>query len=121
MCEQVEKNGNEIGSHSNSHPDLTRLSVQAIQQELNETNEKIEQTVGMKPKLFRPPYGAFDEDVIYSATDYDHSMILWSVDSLDWNNRKTSSVQNTIMNNITTGEIVFINVIHQSTAKAIPQ
>ena len=121
IVEQVAKNGHEIGSHSNSHPDLTRLSVQAIQQELNETNEKIEQTVGMKPKLFRPPYGAFDEDVIYSATDYDHSMILWSVDSLDWKNRNTSSVQNTILNNITPGAIVLMHDIHPSTAEALPQ
>ncbi|HEX6593517.1 MAG TPA: polysaccharide deacetylase family protein [Bacillota bacterium] len=120
IVEQVAKNGHEIGSHSNSHPDLTKLNINSIQLEINKTNQKIVQTIGRSPEIFRPPYGAYNEDVIQSAEKHEYSMILWSVDSQDWKCRDTTSIHDNVMNNINPGAIVLMHDIHSTTAEALP-
>lgn len=121
IAKQVAKNGHEIASHSNSHPDMTKLSSGMIAKEMSDTSEKIEKATGIKPTLFRPPYGAYNNDVINNAKDYGYSIILWSVDSLDWKSHDASSVYSIIMQNVTNGSIILMHDIHDSTADALPQ
>jgi len=49
--------GHEIGNHSWSHPNLAKLSDEAVHSQLQRTEDIIVKTAGLKPKLMRPPYG----------------------------------------------------------------
>jgi peptidoglycan-N-acetylglucosamine deacetylase len=49
--------GNEIGNHTYTHPDLEVVSRSQLQIELNLTERLLESTLGAKTLLFRPPYG----------------------------------------------------------------
>ena len=49
--------GHEIGNHSWSHPNLAKLSDEGVRTQLRRTEDMIEKTAGIKPKLMRPPYG----------------------------------------------------------------
>nr|WP_233711532.1 polysaccharide deacetylase family protein [Lederbergia citrisecunda] len=121
VAEQVAKAGHEIASHSNSHPDLTKLSNEAMKQEFYESSNKIEKATGKKPTLFRPPYGAYNDNVMNYANNNRYSIILWSVDSLDWKSRNASAVIDTVTRDVTNGSIVLLHDIHASTADALPQ
>jgi peptidoglycan/xylan/chitin deacetylase (PgdA/CDA1 family) len=47
--------GHEIGNHSWSHPNLAKLSDADVRSQLQRTEDLIEKTAGIKPKLMRPP------------------------------------------------------------------
>src|SRR5207244_13411997 len=49
--------GHEIGNHSWSHPNLAKRSDADVRSQLQRTEDLIEKTAGIKPKLMRPPYG----------------------------------------------------------------
>ena len=77
-----------IGSHSWSHPDLTKLSDAEIRAQLKQTddvwwNDFQASTV---PYL-RPPYGSYNAHVLSIAGQMGYSrIIMWDVDSNDWTN-----------------------------------
>jgi peptidoglycan/xylan/chitin deacetylase (PgdA/CDA1 family) len=60
--------GWEIGSHTCSHPYLTRLSAEALQRELTESRSLIEQVLGRPCRSLAYPYGDHDERVIRAAS-----------------------------------------------------
>src|SRR6195256_5046182 len=50
--------GHEIANHSWSHPNLGKMSDEAVRRELRKTDETISAAIGVRPTLFRPPYGS---------------------------------------------------------------
>lgn len=59
LAKKIAKDGHEIGNHSYNHPDMSKLTTGRISEQLDKTNEQIEQTIGVKPKWFAPPSGSF--------------------------------------------------------------
>jgi peptidoglycan/xylan/chitin deacetylase (PgdA/CDA1 family) len=55
--------GHRIGSHSLSHPRLTRLSLRDAQQEILSSKKKLEDTFGQPVEDFCYPYGDWNESV----------------------------------------------------------
>lgn len=114
--------GMEIGSHSWSHPELTKLTKKEIKKELNKTNEAIKSACGQYPTLLRPPYGSTNETVEEIAN---LPVILWSVDTLDWKSRKAKSVVKVIKKvekeDGLDGRVILMHSIYDSTAKATEQ
>jgi peptidoglycan-N-acetylglucosamine deacetylase len=84
--------GHEIGNHTYTHPNWeSDLSTTQIRWELNLTERLIESIVGVKPLLFRPPYGIdhqpeFAEEVSHLPTAQDMGYIIvgQKVDPNDW-------------------------------------
>ncbi len=80
--------GCEIGNHSFDHPSLTASSKEEIIEQIRSTNEKIKEYSGTdyECRLYRPPYGNIDREVMDTLYDDGLRMyaILWSSDSRDW-------------------------------------
>ena len=76
--------GHLIASHTHTHPDLTTLTVDEIIDEMNQTAEAIKQVIGVYPKYMRPPYGAQNELVVSTLIGLGYKIILWNLDSKDW-------------------------------------
>ena len=79
------KRGHFIGNHSWSHPDLTKLSNDALDKEINDTSDKIESIIGIRPHYLRPPYGAINPNIHDKLTKLGYHILLWNVDAQDWN------------------------------------
>jgi peptidoglycan/xylan/chitin deacetylase (PgdA/CDA1 family) len=56
-------NGNEIGSHSSTHPQLTRLSLRDAHEEITGSKKKLEDTFQIPVHHFCYPYGDWNEPV----------------------------------------------------------
>lgn len=110
-------NGNEIASHSYSHPAFSRLSDDEIVLQINKTSDILENIVGVRPNLFRPPYGDFN-DKIFEKVDMD--FILWSVDSLDWKYRNVNSNFKNTVPYTQDGSIILFHDIHEESINSIP-
>lgn len=55
--------GCEIHNHSQTHSDMTGMSPEEIRAEIDFTSDKIEEAVGVRPRFFRPPYIAVNEQM----------------------------------------------------------
>lgn len=104
--EEIQKRGHEIGNHSATHPDMTGLSSEKIANQLKETSDVIESITGKKTKLFRPPFGAYDNHVIETCEGEGYKVIQWSVDSLDWKDISTEQIVERVTRNVKDGDII---------------
>ena len=74
--------GHEVMNHSNTHPHMTKLSPEKMREELNECSNKIESVTGVKPTLFRAPYGDYDNTVVQTMRECGCFTIQWDVEPL---------------------------------------
>lgn len=72
--------GHEVMNHSNDHAHMTKLSRQQIITDINTCNDKIEAVTGVRPTLFRPPYGEYDDNVISSIRSIGMEPVQWDVE-----------------------------------------
>jgi len=114
--------GHEIGNHSWSHPNLAKLSDEAVRSQLQRTEDIIVKTAGVKPKLMRPPYGELTKrQRIWVNHDFGYKVILWDVDPLDWKRPGPSVVARRIIGGTCPGSIILSHDIHPPTIEAMPQ
>jgi peptidoglycan/xylan/chitin deacetylase (PgdA/CDA1 family) len=78
------RDGFVIGNHTESHPEMARLSAHDQHEELFEQSARIELLGGPKPDLFRPPYGSFNATTFSQLHAMHLLMVLWSVDTDDY-------------------------------------
>ena len=109
MVKEIYNNGFEIGLHSNTHPDMTKLSKKEIKQELETNISLIEELTGFRPKLFRPPYGYYNNDLIEVCESMGISCIEWSVDSLDWKGLSAGEISGRVTTQSKNGSIVLFH------------
>jgi len=67
---EMRDGGIEFGSHTLTHPDLTRLDRTGIEYEIRKSKEIIEDNLGMPVSSFAYPYGKYDEKSIETARKY---------------------------------------------------
>ena len=112
--------GHELGTHSKTHPYMSKLSKTEILQELQDSCATIEQITGVKPTLFRPPYGDYNNLLIDTAKELSLYTIQWDVDSLDWKNLSATEIALRIINGAKSGSIILCHNNGLHTAEALP-
>jgi peptidoglycan/xylan/chitin deacetylase (PgdA/CDA1 family) len=73
----------ELGNHSWSHPDLPRLSEEAISKEIVKTQNLLYQLTGRQAKLFRLPAGLYDDFTLVMIAWHGLYTIQWDVETGD--------------------------------------
>ncbi|AIY06194.1 polysaccharide deacetylase [Planococcus sp. PAMC 21323] len=107
----ISTKGHQIGNHSYSHPDFTKLSAAKIKSELATTETTLKDITGKSTKpIFRAPFGASNAAVLKAVGDagYTHT-IQWNIDTVDWKGVSSSQITNKVMNNIVPGSIVLMH------------
>lgn len=117
LVRRMAKAGHEVGSHTYSHPELTRLDA-AQQRSQIERGVQAITDAGVTPTLFRPPYGAYDATTKRYAGA---PLVLWGVDTRDWKTRSTETTVTTVLNEAHAGSIVLMHDTHPTTVAAVPR
>ncbi|WP_369903026.1 polysaccharide deacetylase family protein [Bacillus manliponensis] len=99
----------EVGNHSYTHPDMKTLSVGAIHEQLQKTNEIIEAATNRKVKWFAPPSGSFRDDVVDVASKLQMRTIMWTVDTIDWQRPEPSVIIERVMGKVHPGAIILMH------------
>jgi peptidoglycan/xylan/chitin deacetylase (PgdA/CDA1 family) len=121
IMKRIVAEGHEIGNHSWSHPQLSKMGEGPVTDQIQRTHDVIEQTTGIAPKLLRPPYGAFTANQRnWAAHKWGYKIILWDVDPLDWKIRNSDHVKSVILKDTVAGSIVLSHDIHKTTVDAMP-
>jgi len=76
--------GHEIGNHTESHPNLIFAGAARLRRELQDCNKALEDALGKKVALFRPPFGGRRPHVLRTARALGLRPIMWSVTAYDW-------------------------------------
>lgn len=111
--------GHEVMSHSNDHAHFSKLSSEEIVSNLNACNDKIEAVTGVRPTLFRCPYGEYDDHVVSTVTDMGMHTIQWDVDSLDWKDLSASEIHKRVTGSVQSGSIVLFHNAALHTPEAL--
>ena len=117
---KIDEAGHEIGTHSKTHPYMSKLSEAEIRAELSSSSEAITAVTGKKVDLFRPPYGDYDNLVIDTAKSMGIYCIQWDVDSLDWKDLSATDIAMRIINGVKPGSIILCHNNGLHTAEALP-
>ena len=117
---QLSDAGHEVMNHSDSHPHMTKLSKEDMLKELNLCNDKIQKITGIRPILFRPPYGDYSNDVISTVRENGMYTIQWDTDSLDWKDLSKEDITKRVTEKVQPGSIVLFHNAAKNTPQALP-
>ncbi len=107
---QVEE-GHEVGNHTYSHIDVHKATMDQFEEEFNKTQEVILSLTGIESKVFRPPYGNFNEKIVPVTSSKDSKIVFWSQkkENNDWSNPGIEKISNTVLSQAQNGDIVLLH------------
>ncbi len=118
--EKIVAGGHEMGTHSRTHPYMSKLSKAQIESELTTSAKAIEKRTGQKVVLFRPPYGDYNNLLVDTCKALGLYPIQWDVDSLDWKNLSATEIAMRVINGVKSGSIILCHNNGLHTAEALP-
>lgn len=120
MVKYIDGNGFEIGTHSNTHPDMVKLSSRDQDLELKKSIELITNITGKSVELFRAPFGSYNNSLLDVAESNGLKTIQWDVDSLDWKGLSAENITTRILNNVKNGSIILCHNNSDHIIDALP-
>ena len=109
MVKAIDAAGCEIGTHSNTHPDMAKLSKSTMKAELETSISKIKNITGKDFKLFRAPFGSYNNALFETADSLSLKTIQWDVDSLDWKGLSAQDITSRIISRVKNGSIILMH------------
>lgn len=109
MVKAIDDAGLEIGTHSNTHPDMVKLDKATMKSELETSISKIKAVTGKDVSLFRAPFGSYNNDLLDTAESLNLKTIQWDVDSLDWKGLSASEIANRVLGRVKNGSIILMH------------
>ncbi len=108
--------GMTVANHTWDHRDMRRLSLAEARDEVQQTEAAL-RALGVPPSgLLRPPYGALNAD----TRTLGMALVLWDVDTLDWQNRNAQTTTDKALAQVRSGSIILMHDIHPSSVDAVP-
>jgi peptidoglycan-N-acetylglucosamine deacetylase len=98
------RDGDVLGDHTYSHPDLARSGD--VREQLERTLGRIATVSGYRPCVFRPPYGDYDAAVLQTARSLGLATVLWNVDPSDYTRPGTAAIERRVLEQVRPGSIV---------------
>lgn len=109
IAQKIAAQQHEIGSHAYSHPMMSTLTAAQIAAELDKTNELIKNILQREVRLFAPPSGDYNEQVVKIAWDRKMFTILWTLDTVDWRNPPVQDMVSRIVAKVQPGSLILMH------------
>jgi peptidoglycan-N-acetylglucosamine deacetylase len=106
IAREVAAAGHTIVNHTWDHANLTRLRASAQRAEIARATDAIHAATGVRPRMFRAPYGAWSPEALNYCASERLVPLDWSVDPLDWARPGVSAIITTIMRTTRSGSII---------------
>lgn len=109
--------GCEIGNHTQTHKvALKGISAEEVMQQIDPLDEYLIELIGRPAKYIRPPWGTFDKTALDA---FGRPVILWSVDTRDWETRNSEQIVEHIKTHVFDGAILLMHDLYPETAEAV--
>ncbi len=102
--------GHEIGVHGFDHRYLTARGPRATRSDLTRATELIAEVTGVRPRLFRPPYGVLSGPAVRTARELGLTPVLWGAWGREWApGATTQSVLETLLGDLDGGVTILLH------------
>lgn len=116
ITQRIFEEGHEIGLHGYSHKNMLGLSRRDIAKEIMDTQALLPE--GCTPAFLRPPGGCCSDAVRQVAEARGLSILSWSVDPRDWENKNRLAIEKAVLANIQDGDIVLLHDMSDASVQA---
>lgn len=113
--------GCEIANHTWSHPHLTGLGREEIIAQVDDSAQALAATGAVAQPYLRPPYGEWNEEVRQVSETLGYRLVLWNVDTRDWQYDDPEIVLNRALSGLKPGCIVLFHDGPQVTLEVLPR
>ena len=119
---EVIRRGHEVGNHSFSHHRIPTLGKEAIEEEIEKCEDALEELCEYRAHLFRPPQGAVNAYVEGCTERGDYTLVLWSLDTRDWECKSREQIVDEVLSKVQPGDIILMHDyigVHSQTPEAL--
>jgi peptidoglycan/xylan/chitin deacetylase (PgdA/CDA1 family) len=109
LARNINAEGHTVGNHSFNHLNLVFRQKDFIRRDISATNDIIGQTTGVRPTLFRPPFGFFDLRILSIVESLGMRLVHWSNDLRDFETRTTEKNIANAVRRINRGSIILLH------------
>lgn len=120
IAQRLAAAGEEIGSHSMTHPEMSALPYDAQRAEIDAGAKALAAVTGRAPAYFRPPHGNYDEDTIRAALDLGETVALWDVDPGDWRQMTPDKITQLVTGQARAPAVILLHDGRDATIDAVP-
>jgi peptidoglycan/xylan/chitin deacetylase (PgdA/CDA1 family) len=121
LLKKIAADGHVIGNHSYSHHFWFDLfSTKKMQQDLELMNEQVKKTIGLVPRLFRPPYGVTTPNMKKAMQHTGLTAVGWNIRSLDTVIKDGETLLQKITGPLQPGAIVLLHDTSRATLSVLP-
>lgn len=109
LVKKINETGNCIANMSNKYTDMSELSYEDAVKSIKEGGNKLSTLLNKQIKLFKCPYGKYNENIIKAAKDNGYTVIGFNIDTLDYQGIEADVIWNNIKNRVSNGSIISMN------------
>lgn len=111
--------GHEMGNHSDSHFHIKDKTAEELRADVLACNEKIKNTVGKAPAVYRGPYGEYNNELLSEVEKLKMYAVQWTIDSRDWQKRSVQDMISSVTQNAKNGSIILFHNDVENTPAAL--
>ena len=101
--------GHELGNHTFNHEHTKNMTEEDFYDDVRSCHKLIKDKYGSDMKIFRPPEGYIDDKVKNIACELDYSIIIWSIDTKDWEHVGSDLIVGNVEKNASDGDIILMH------------
>jgi len=112
--------GIEIGTLGNTYINMARLSSNIAELELNTSVRTIAGITGSEVRLFRPPFGKYNDALLSIAQESSLPAVRGNIDLSNFQNQTPYQIASSALTGMTAGSIIILESSCKSTVSALP-
>lgn len=117
LVREIAAAGHEIANHGLYHGHPAQMNREELVRLIEANQKLLAETCGKQPvKLFAPPSGEFNQQVLSVAGDLEYRTILWTVDTVDWKRPAPEVIRERVQSKVRPGAIVLMHPTAPTTA-----
>ena len=120
MVKKIAESGCDIGNDSKEHLNMSTLSKEKVESELDYVSEKVNELTGIQPKFFRPPFGDYNNTLLEVVEEKNMIGVQWTVDSLDWKGLSAAEILSRVNSGVKNGSIILFHNNSDNILEALP-
>jgi len=120
LAKEIGSYGHELSNHAYTHPNMSRLSRSQAVNEIARTQSLLQEKLGVRNTLFAPPSGDYDAETVQIAGEQGLTTVLWTLDTVDWQNPAPSVILRRITTRLEPGSLILMHPT-ASTRDALPE
>lgn len=101
--------GHAIGNHTYTHHDMIREPKDKVDWQLERSEKAIQRATGLKPKIYRPPYGDDNAMTLHESERLGYVTVKWSVSSDDWTKPGVEAIVSKVLPHVANGSIILMH------------